>query len=79
MNERATACRLLRQLRERRGWLWADQARALRAVAERLGITAVISTQLASLQRSIARWESAASRTVPGERYQPLLAHQTIQ
>ncbi len=29
----------------------------------------------ASLQRSIARWESTTTRTVPGERYQLLLAH----
>jgi hypothetical protein len=72
-NERGTACRLLRQLREQRGWSWADQARALRAVAEQLGATAT-SVQLSSLQRSIARWESTACRTVPGERYQLLLA-----
>jgi len=73
--DRATACRLLRRLREQRGWSWADQARALQAVAERLGVTAVTSTRPASLQRSIARWESTAARTVPGERYQLLLAH----
>lgn len=36
---------------------------------------AVANAQLTSLQRNIARWESAASRTVPGERYQLLLAH----
>ncbi len=73
--DRATACRLLRQLRERRGWSWAEQARALHDVAGRLGVTAVTSTRPASLQRSIARWESTATRTVPGERYQLLLAH----
>lgn len=73
-NDRGTACRLLRQLREQRGWSWADQARALRAVADQLGVTTSASTQLSSLQRSIARWESTASRTVPGERYQLLLA-----
>ncbi|MGH3903473.1 MAG: hypothetical protein ACRDTE_04685 [Pseudonocardiaceae bacterium] len=75
MNDRATACQLLRRLREQRGWSWADQARALRAVAERLGVEAVASTQLTSVQRSIARWESTSSRTVAGERYQLLLAH----
>ncbi len=74
-NDRGTACRLLRQLREQRGWSWADQARALRAVAEQRGVTASASAQLSSLQRSIARWESTASQTVPGERYQLLLAH----
>jgi len=73
--DRATACRLLRRLREQRGWSWADQARALLAVAGRLGVTAVTSTRPASLQRGIARWESTAARTVPGERYQLLLAH----
>ncbi len=73
-NDRGTACRLLRRLRERRGWSWADQARALRAVAEQCGVTASASTQLSSLQRSIARWESTASQTAPGERYQLLLA-----
>jgi hypothetical protein len=30
----------------------------------------VTSTQLTSLQRTIARWESPESQTVPGERYQ---------
>ncbi len=74
-NDRDTACRLLRRLREQRGWSWTDQARALHAVAEQLGVTASASAQLNSLQRSIARWESTASRTVPGERYQLLLAH----
>ncbi len=74
-NERDTACRLLRRLRERRGWSWADQACALRAVAEHIGVTASVSAQLSSVQRSIARWESTASRTVPGERSQLLLAH----
>jgi transcriptional regulator with XRE-family HTH domain len=44
MNDRATACRLLRQLREQRGWSWADQARALRAIAERLGMGAASKT-----------------------------------
>lgn len=75
MNDRATACGLLRRLREQRGWSWADQARALRAVADRLNVAAVTSTRLTSLQRSIARWESTATRTVPGERTQLLLAH----
>jgi transcriptional regulator with XRE-family HTH domain len=74
-NDRAIACRLLRQLREQRGWSWADQARALHAVAGQCGVAASASTQLSSLQRSIARWESTASGTVPGERYQLLLAH----
>jgi transcriptional regulator with XRE-family HTH domain len=73
--DRATACQLLRRLREQRGWSWADQARALQAVAERLGVTAVTLTRPVSLQRTIARWESTAARTVPGERYQLLLAH----
>ncbi|MGH3839612.1 MAG: hypothetical protein ACRDSF_28500 [Pseudonocardiaceae bacterium] len=53
----------MRWLREQRGWSWADQARALRAVAEQLGVTASASAQLSSLQRGIARWESTASRT----------------
>lgn len=74
-NDRGTACRLLRRLREQRGWSWSDQARALRAVAGQLGVTTSVNAQLSSLQRGIARWESTASRTVPGERYQLLLAH----
>lgn len=74
MNNRASASQLLRRLREQRGWSWADQARALHVVAGQLG-TATASTQLTSLQRSIARWESPESRTVPGERSQLLLAH----
>lgn len=31
--------------------------------------------QVASIQRSVARWESVTDRTSPGERYQFLLAH----
>ncbi|HEV7451683.1 MAG TPA: hypothetical protein VGO16_09920 [Pseudonocardiaceae bacterium] len=47
----------------------------MRAVAKQRGVTASAAVQLSSLQRSIARWESTASPTVPGERSQLLLAH----
>lgn len=66
---------LLRQLRERRGWSWSDLARALSDTARRLGVTSLAYVHLASIKRTVARWESASDDTVPGERYQFLLAH----
>jgi transcriptional regulator with XRE-family HTH domain len=73
--DRETGARLLRQLREARGWSWADLARALRDTARQLEVTSLIHRPVASIQRSVARWESLADRTGPGERYQFLLAH----
>lgn len=66
---------MLRQLREARGWSWADLACALRETASELSITTVQQRRLASIQRAVARWESTAEPTGPGERYQYLLAH----
>jgi transcriptional regulator with XRE-family HTH domain len=73
--DRETGARLLRQLRERRGWSWADLARALRDTARHLGMTSPMNQQVSSIQRTVARWESVSERTRPGERYQLLLAH----
>lgn len=67
--------RLLRRLREARGWSWADLARALRDTAKQTGVTSLSHRQVASIQRTVARWESLADRTSPGDRYQFLLAH----
>lgn len=67
--------RLLRQLRERRGWSWTDLARGLRDTARQLAVTSLMNRQVASIQRTVARWESLTSRTSPGDRYQFLLAH----
>lgn len=73
--DRAAAAALLRQLRESRGWSWNDLAAALRDIARRLSVTSLAQRQLASIQRTIARWESPIGSTSPGERYQFLLAH----
>ncbi|MCG8917853.1 hypothetical protein L6E12_18900 [Actinokineospora sp. PR83] len=73
--DRDTGARLLRQLRERRGWSWADLARALRDTARGLAVASLMNRQVASIQRTVARWESSTDRTSPGDRYQFLLAH----
>ncbi|WP_030671785.1 hypothetical protein [Streptomyces rimosus] len=69
-------CRLgaatLKRLRLSRGWSLAGTARAILAAADDLGQT--VGTSVASVQRSVARWESAKP-TLPGDRYQLLLAH----
>ena len=61
---------MLRQLRESRGWSWSDLARALRDTARRLAVTSLMHRQVASIQRTVARWESITDRTSPGDRYQ---------
>jgi transcriptional regulator with XRE-family HTH domain len=63
----------MRALRQRRGFSWQDEARALRDTARRLRIPVVANADLSTIQRTIARWESGASR--PSERYRLLLAH----
>ncbi|GAB3474589.1 hypothetical protein [Amycolatopsis cihanbeyliensis] len=73
--DRDTGARLLRQLREGRGWSWADLARALRDTARQLAVTSLTHRQVTSIQRTVARWESGTERTSPGDRYQVLLAH----
>jgi hypothetical protein len=75
MVDRDVGARLLRQLREGRGWSWADLARALRDTARRLAVASLMDRQVSSIQRTVARWESVAERTCPGDRYQFLLAH----
>jgi hypothetical protein len=72
--DRTSGALLLRQLREGRGWSWADLARALQDTARQLAVASLMDRQVASIQRTVARWESAAGRTSPGERYQVLLA-----
>ncbi|MDX8036922.1 hypothetical protein SK803_42575 [Lentzea sp. BCCO 10_0856] len=75
MADRDLGALLLRQLREGRGWSWADLARALRDTARQLAIASLMNRQVASIQRTVARWESTSDRTTPGDRYQFLLAH----
>lgn len=66
---------MLRQLRESRGWSWSDLARALRDTARRRAVTSLMHRQVASIQRTVARWESTTDRTSLGDRYQFFLAH----
>lgn len=73
--DRESGARLLRQLREGRGWSWADLARALRDTARQLAVASLMNRQVTSIQRTVARWESVSDRTSPGDRYQFLLAH----
>jgi len=49
---------LLRRLREARGWSWSDLARALRDTARRVNVSSPAQRQVASIQRTVARWES---------------------
>ncbi|WP_239396677.1 hypothetical protein [Frankia sp. CiP3] len=73
--DRAAGSRLLRQLRESRGWSWTDLARALRGTAQQLRVDALAQVAVPSIQRTIARWESPTGMTVPADRYQALLVH----
>ncbi|MFK4185902.1 hypothetical protein ACI2L4_18050 [Streptomyces sparsogenes] len=63
----------LKSLRKARGWSLADTSRALIATARRLGQP--LDSSAASVQRSVARWESATRPILPSERNQLLLAH----
>jgi transcriptional regulator with XRE-family HTH domain len=63
----------LKRLRRSRGWSLAATARALRETAADLGHP--LSATVASIQRTVARWESADAPLLPSERYQLLLAH----
>jgi hypothetical protein len=47
----------------------------MRDAARRLAMASLVDRQTTSVQRAIARWESLAARTSPGDRYQVLLAH----
>ncbi|MFG3525233.1 hypothetical protein ACGF8B_00650 [Streptomyces sp. NPDC047917] len=72
MDSSTAGAAALKRLRTRRGLSLADTARALTQIAQELGMPRL--PQVASVQRSIARWESK-SATMPDERYQLLLAH----
>ncbi|MFI8169766.1 hypothetical protein ACIGAN_25895 [Streptomyces sp. NPDC085931] len=63
----------LKRLRLARGWSLADTARAIISQARRLAQP--LDASSASVQRSVARWESSTRPILPGERYQLLLAH----
>ncbi|MEV5481841.1 MULTISPECIES: hypothetical protein [Streptomyces] len=71
-HDRHLGAATLKQLRRSRGMSLADTARALVDVAARLGQP--LDSSLASVQRTVARWESAKP-ILPSERYQLLLAH----
>ncbi|SDI46904.1 hypothetical protein SAMN05421505_15510 [Sinosporangium album] len=63
----------LKRLRLARGWSLSDTARAIIDTAARLGQPFDISA--ASVQRTVARWESGTAPILPSERYQLLLSH----
>jgi hypothetical protein len=71
--DRRIGAATLKRLRLARGFSLAGAARALRDTAAQLGQPLDAST--ASVQRSVARWESDKAPILPGERYQLLLAH----
>jgi transcriptional regulator with XRE-family HTH domain len=74
MDDRTTGAAAMKRLRKSRGLSLADTARALLAIADDLGQPRGSLPSVAGLQRSVARWESAAP-TRPDERHQLLLAH----
>lgn len=63
----------LKRLRLARGWSLADTARAIIDMAAQLRQPFDISA--ASVQRTVARWETGTAPVLPSERYQLLLAH----
>lgn len=72
-HDRRVGAATLKRLRLSRGWSLADTARAIIHTASRLGQP--LGSSIASVQRSVARWESSTAPILPGERYQLLLAH----
>ncbi|MFI8832559.1 hypothetical protein ACIGPN_16160 [Streptomyces afghaniensis] len=72
MEDRAAGAATMKRLRQRRGLSLAGLARALITLAEDLHQPPLPA--VASVQRSVARWE-AARPVMPDERYQLLLAH----
>ncbi|MBQ1089665.1 hypothetical protein [Streptomyces sp. B93] len=72
MEDRAAGAAALKALRKRRGFSLSAMARALTGLADDLRQPPLPA--VASVQRSVARWE-AARPTMPDERYQLLLAH----
>lgn len=73
MEGAAAGAAQLKALRHRRGLSLAGVARALIVLAGELHQPPLPS--VASVQRSVARWESPKSPTLPDQRYQLLLAH----
>jgi hypothetical protein len=63
----------LKRLRLARGWSLAGLARAIIAKAAELGQP--LDANVASVQRTVARWETGKGPILPGDRYQLLLAH----
>ncbi|BBB00562.1 hypothetical protein RVR_10561 [Actinacidiphila reveromycinica] len=72
MQDSAAGAATMKALRRRRGLSLAGTARALTNVAAELRLPALPA--VASVQRSVARWE-AARPTRPDDRYQLLLGH----
>ncbi|MFF0737726.1 hypothetical protein ACFYVK_39705 [Streptomyces chartreusis] len=72
-NDRRIGAAALKRLRIARGLSLADAARALAGTAAGLGQP--MDAGMASVQRSVARWESSTAPVLPGDRYQLLLAH----
>ncbi|MBC2864424.1 hypothetical protein [Streptomyces mexicanus] len=72
-HDRGVGAAILKRLRLARGWSLADLARAIIAKAAELGQP--LDASVASVQRSVARWETSKAPILPGERYQLLLAH----
>lgn len=71
--DRRVGAATLKRLRMSRGRSLADTARALITEASRLGQP--LGSSVASVQRSVARWESTTAPILPSARYQLLLAH----
>ncbi|MEU8976664.1 hypothetical protein AB0D11_47335 [Streptomyces monashensis] len=63
----------LKRLRLARGWSLSGLARAIIDKAAELGQP--LDASVASVQRTVARWESSKGPILPGDRYQLLLAH----
>jgi transcriptional regulator with XRE-family HTH domain len=63
----------LKRLRIAHGWSLSEMSRLIIDMAARLGQPLYVSA--ASVQRTVARWESAGAPILPSERYQVLLAH----
>ncbi|MER5960574.1 hypothetical protein [Streptomyces sp. NPDC001893] len=76
-HDSAVGAATLKRLRQRRGWSLRDTAKALIDTATQLGQP--LDSSLASVQRSVARWESATAPILPSERYQLLLGHRYAQ
>ncbi|MEW1930483.1 hypothetical protein [Streptomyces sp. NPDC088360] len=74
MDGRAAGAAALRTLRHRRGLSLSGAARALLSIAAELQQPRSAFPTVASVQRSVARWESRTP-VLPDERYQFLLAH----